>query len=448
MPAGPQSAPLPDPTSQGPQTAAAQAASDRRPAPGTLKSAPPRRRIEGACVLLLALALYAGTALLTGRTSSPNVAYFDHLASAFLHGRLHLDPTPGEYDLTAFEGRWYVPFPPLPALLLMPLVAWLGVAGVSTVWFSVVCGAITVWLVWKLLDSVARRKWISLSCGDQRWLTVLFAIGCVHWHVALEGSVWFLAQTCTTLFLALAAWLATASRSPWPCGAALALALLGRPHVLLTWPLLYGLHRMQDARSGSPRGVSGGWLSSWSLASLTPAVGALLLLAWYNQARFGDPLDFGYTRQKVDASLMHALHAVGQFSWRHVPRNLWYILVGPPYWRAAEWFPRPDDHGLSLLLTTPALFALPWARRSDGMTRGAWLAVGLTLLPLLAYYNTGWRQFGYRFSLDFMTPLVVLLAVAAEPRISRRFKLAILVGVLVNAWGVIWWYTDWMDSWA
>ena len=33
--------------------------------------------------------------------------------------------------------------------------------------------------------------------------------------------------------------------------------------------------------------------------------------------------------------------------------------------------------------------------------------------PLLTYYNTGWWQFGYRFSLDFMMILLLLLAYTA-----------------------------------
>jgi len=64
---------------------------------------------------------------------------------------------------------------------------------------------------------------------------------------------------------------------------------------------------------------------------------------------------------------------------------------------------------------------------------------------LLMYYNTGWRQWGYRFSLDFMIPVMVLLAVAAGTRVTRPLRGLILLGVLINLWGVIWWYTNALD---
>jgi hypothetical protein len=72
---------------------------------------------------------------------------------------------------------------------------------------------------------------------------------------------------------------------------------------------------------------------------------------------------------------------------------------------------------------------------------GAWLALGLLLIPLVSYYNTGWWQFGYRFSLDFMTPVLVLLAIGAGERVGWPLRLLILVGIGVNAWGA-WWFLN------
>lgn len=66
--------------------------------------------------------------------------------------------------------------------------------------------------------------------------------------------------------------------------------------------------------------------------------------------------------------------------------------------------------GISLLLTTPAILIALWARRPRPLVVAAALSVLLLAVPLVLYYNTGWWQFGYRFSLDFMTPLFVLIA--------------------------------------
>jgi hypothetical protein len=56
----------------------------------------------------------------------------------------------------------------------------------------------------------------------------------------------------------------------------------------------------------------------------------------------------------------------------------------------------------------------------------------------LLYYSTGWIQFGYRYSLDFMVPVIVLMALAAGKRVSTGMRCLILVGVLVNFAGVVW----------
>jgi hypothetical protein len=95
---------------------------------------------------------------------------------------------------------------------------------------------------------------------------------------------------------------------------------------------------------------------------------------------------------------------------------------------------------MSVLLTTPALVYVARVRPSTPLAGGAWAALVLVATPLLLYYNDGYYQFGYRFSLDFMVPALVLLALAAGPRTSVLMRVAIAAGVLVNAYGVRWWF--------
>src|SRR5689334_3840923 len=88
------------------------------------RGAIPRRDwLIAAAVLAAAAAIYWLSAALLRRANPPLTAYFDQLADAFLHGQLYLAAPPATDDLTLYGGRWYVPFPPLPALLLLPWVA-------------------------------------------------------------------------------------------------------------------------------------------------------------------------------------------------------------------------------------------------------------------------------------------------------------------------------------
>src|SRR5690606_20703609 len=56
--------------------------------------------------------------------------HFAHLARAWLDGRLDLADGPPSYahnnDFAHLQGRWYVAFPPFPALVLLPFVALAG----------------------------------------------------------------------------------------------------------------------------------------------------------------------------------------------------------------------------------------------------------------------------------------------------------------------------------
>ena len=57
-------------------------------------------------------------------------------------------------------------------------------------------------------------------------------------------------------------------------------------------------------------------------------------------------------------------------------------------------------HGLAMWVTTPVLFYLPWPRMRGRLHRALWITVACVAIPDLLYQNSGWVQFGYRFSLD------------------------------------------------
>ena len=389
-------------------------------------------------IFAVAFAIYWGTVLLIGDPRTPPVAYFDQLADAFLQGRLYLANPPEVHDLTQFDGRWYVPFPPLPALLLTPWVALAGLARTNTVLMATLLGAANVTLVFLLLESLSDRSWSRLDTRGNLWLALLFGLGSVHWYMATLGSVWFVAQITTVTFVALAAWLAAATGSAGWSGLALALAMLARPNVALAWPLLLGM--AAQGMIGADGSLNRRRLARWVAVSALPMAAAVAGLLLYNWARFGHALDFGYATANVAAKLVDDLRTYGQFSLHYVARNFWAMALALPRWdaRAGLWLPDPE--GMSLLLTTPALVYLVKARRGTPLVIGAWLAVGLLLVPLVLYYNTGWYQFGYRFSLDFMVPVMALLAVAAGERVSWPLRGLILAGVAVNLAGVLWWH--------
>ena len=173
-------------------------------------------------------------------------------------------------------------------------------------------------------------------------------------------------------------------------------------------------------------------------AAVPIAVTTAVLLA-YNEARFDDWRDFGYITQNINPTLQPDLDQYGQFNLHFLPRYADAMLWATPHFDDALgvnlW---PDRWGMSLFLVSPPLVWLAGSFRRSWLVVGAWCAVGLILVPLLTYYNTGWWQFGYRFSLDFMLPVMVLVAVGVRGRIPLIMKLLIIGSILINGWGAYW----------
>ena len=65
--------------------------------------------------------------------------------------------------------------------------------------------------------------------------------------------------------------------------------------------------------------------------------------------------------------------------------------------------------------------------------------MALSILLLSLYHNSGAAQFGFRYVLDFILPLLLLLAYALGRRITWLFRVLVLVSILINAYGA-WWF--------
>ncbi|NLE99568.1 MAG: hypothetical protein GX601_01175 [Anaerolineales bacterium] len=366
--------------------------------------------------------------------------HFVYLAESFLQGRTDLVHVPDPpYDLTPYNGRWYVSFPPLPALLMAPLVALRGLA-VSDIAFSVVLGAADVALFYIVLSHLDRSAGLRLRPSVKAWLAVFLGAGTPLWYCAALGSVWYTAHVvavaCTSLYL-----LEVFGRNrPLLAGLWLGLGFLARGPLILAFPvaLTMALAQRRDARHvlGFAVQLAGG------------AAPAVLGQAAYNWARFGSPLEFGYRWMNSPSLLQDRLAAWGQFSVHFLPENLYTLLVRPPLVTLSPLQVTPDPWGMGLVFAMPVLLlALPGLRRlgRDAHRSGLWLSVGLVALPSLLYFNTGSYQFGYRFALDWLPMAILLLALESVDR-HARWKVwcgaLVLVSVLTHLWGLLWMYPN------
>lgn len=354
--------------------------------------------------------------------------HFALLAQSWLEHRLDLGQLPPPYaggnDFALFEGRWYVVFPPVPALLITPLVYIAGGAEHTPdgVFFTLLAGLGPTGIL-LTLERARREGWSKLTRTGTLALAMIYAFGTVYFFTAVQGTVWFAAHVVaaagTTFFL----YHAIGARNPLRAGIALALAVGTRP-VLIALGLFFLMewYRTQCSSDASPatnaraasRKRPALRTAHWqSLAVFALPVGlCLVLLAWLNQARFGDPFEFGYRYLAI--AWQSRIEKWGLFSYHYLARNLALLLTSLPYFAHGPqgWLLQINGHGLALWVTTPLYLCLLWPRQRTPVHREIYVTLSLVMLPSLLYQNSGWVQFGQRFSNDYAPLLILLLAIS------------------------------------
>jgi hypothetical protein len=372
-----------------------------------------------------ALVLLWQVVLLLARGTNPgSPPHFALLAQAFLHGRVSLDAL--VYDSVFFHGAVYLPFGPLPAVLLMPAVAIWG-SDVPVNLLSATCMALTIPALWSIWASVGVSAYAS-----RVWLTLLALGGTAYLSAMTINSTYFAAHAVSVLFLSWAVALALRRRYPALAGVFVGLATLTKaPMVLSLLPLALLYIDGADA----PRRAA--------LVALG-ALPAIALFGAYNIARFGTVFSTGEDQVVLTVPALISAHAVGLLSPQHLPKALYYFLAAAPLPLSGENTPvfkltqfRPSDWGMGLVWVSPWLFAGVLARGRRAAILG--LAVVLLVGPTLFYYGIGWVQFGYRYAIDALPFMAALAAVALAQRRRLHWLPAFAAySLIVNVWGAQW----------
>jgi hypothetical protein len=246
------------------------------------------------------------------------------------------------------------------------------------------------------------------------------------------STSWLFAQVVAVGFSLWALNLAVEGRSPFGAGLLLGLAAASRLPVGLTLPLYLALYLGLPFAWRRPV-VDRDRLRACGLVLAGVAVPAVLV-ALYNVARFGSPFDFGYER--IVGVMEEPWYQKGILSIEYIPRHLHAMFVrGFDYVDEFPWF-RVNWTATSLVITTPLLLWLARARSREPLVAFAWLAVAIALVPIVTHGNVGFTQFGYRFSLDVAPLLWLLLGWAFRAGMPLEAKVAALIGVAVNAYGI------------
>lgn len=311
-------------------------------------------------------------------------------------------------------------------------------------------------LLFLLLEKLRRTGKSDRSERINVILSLLFGFGTVYFFTAVEGTVWFAAHVVGVALVAGYILCSLDAEHPALAGLLIGCSFATRPTTSLM-AIFFALEAIRIGAGGEiPQGdtflarAEATWaaLDKKALARRyalfsAPILAILAVCAWSNHARFHtwSPNDFGH--EYLSVAWRDRMHKWGLFGYHYLPKNLAVLLTELP------WLPpkgthiglltgtapfQINEHGLALWFTTPIYFWLLRPRE-----RG-WLA-GIVLVTIagpfvmdLFYQNTGWRQFGYRFSNDYAPLLFVLLAIGRQ-RLGWLFGVAAAWGVAVNLFG-------------
>ena len=466
--------------------------------------APGDRPVARWLALAVPIVLVAAALAIYGLTYTDR--WYDHFvwqAAAFLEGhaaiRYPVAPSDGLLGNAFFQDvlpiptadgvpRALLPFPPLPAVVLLPFVAVWGLATNDQVIFTVLA-AIDVAICWWAIGRLPVEPVVRLAT------TLFFAFGTVFWYTAQLATTWYQAHIVAVGLTFLAIGLAVRG-DPGSVGDAAAGVVTARDPDLPSRhsPLrieprqfvagfLFGLActARLTVVFGAPFfafvGAGGDWRRrAWS-AGLGAAV-PILALALYDLATTGQLVSPAYDhlyRLETAGYPTLGYHA----DWaaedpRYLLQNVGLALFGTPAVLPAALpdtlglhavavctdpaatrglfdpacpLAVPRDTGMSVLLTSPAyLLAIPAlaSLRRSRLVAGALLAVIAIATIDLMHFSQGWVQFGYRFSND-AAPFALVLVALGFQRIAFRHRYGMLlamtlivVSLAVNAWGVLW----------
>lgn len=347
-------------------------------------------------------------------------------ADALLKGQLVLPSTVNPSDLIFFNNHYYLPYPPLPSVLLLPFVALFGAAHVNTVAIATVIACITLYLMYAIL--------LRLEIGKEYlgWIMAAVFFGTGYWFaIVTSHHVYAFAQITAFLFELLLIHELLGRKRWWLIGIYVGCAFLSRQLTIFYLVFVLGLMYYEFTRNSKAVTIK-------DFLALCSAAGAFVLIYMvYNYVRFANPFDTGYEHIVYVGVLSERVQEYGVFSWRYVLFNLYSVLIkgfniefgGRTYLNIHDM----DLWGTSLLSASPFLVASVKAAWPKILKISAWLTIVLILFGQLFYHNNGFHQINaMRFTLDFLPLAIVLTALGARYMPGWLFKGMVAYSIILN----------------
>lgn len=348
-------------------------------------------------------------------------------AQNWLHGRIDIE-NGASYtwlELAIYQGRYYLSFPPLPSLCSLPFV-WLFGSSPSNL-------LIALWAMGGFVcvfGCFHAKGYPPHLCA---FWGFFFTYATNLAEFSRSGGVWFQAQALHFFLCMGALWALCAGRRNL-CLALFALAVGCRPFAAV-YLLAAGVYFLWQGKREGAR--------FWqTVRGLCPGILAVLAVAGammaYNQARFGNPLEFGHNYLPEFTQSQY-----GQFHFSYFLPNLLQLFRLPSLTPslAVEF---PLFNGFLFFAVNPVFIV--WAvrlfrqRRAENGRLALVFSLGsfLAVLAALCLHKTmgGW-QFGARYTVDLLPACLLGLCLVRQPPPSQWERWLCAFGGMVNVFGAV-----------
>jgi hypothetical protein len=348
--------------------------------------------------------------------------YFTRLSDSFLQGKIYLTENPRWLSelIPSGPGRFYVVYPPMPAILSMPFRFIFG-ENFQQQYLAHLLGAGVVALTMLSAWTIKRDKKLLI------WTGILTGFGNIIWFLSSVGSSWYLGQVSAAFFLSFALYVSLTKKRPFIVGLLLGAAYLSRIHTIISFPVF--IYLLKDKNR----------FKNYLLLGLG-SLPFILSNFVYNYLRFGVIWDKAYF---ILPGILHELDKPwfikGVTNIAYIPNNLLAAFWSFPVFLNHPPYIEPSWSALAIWVTTPAFIFALFSPLKERLTQLLWLSVVLIFAIVASHGGTGWAQFGYRFAVDFYPFLLLLVIKSVAKTGLKPIHWALLfISVLVNFWGVVW----------
>ncbi len=376
----------------------------------------------GITVILFLITLTVYVLSFRGEGASWN--YFVLLSDALMHGRLYfLSNPPWLNELVFWGGHYYTVFPIMPAVLLMPFVAIFGTSFLQPI-ASILIGSVNVALSYSVFQKVLHKKDLAI------WMSVLFAFGTIHWYHTEVGSAWYFAQVTSLFFIWLFLLESFTKARLFVLGLLLSCSYLARlPTILgIFFVLIFFYERffILEKRRFQIKFQNLFFL----FCGLLPG---LLINALYNYLRFNSIFDVGYEILLAK----DPWHPYGVFSLKYVLPRIKEFFLAMPTLSSKPPYIIPSLYAMAFWLTTPAVVLAFFTKFKNKLVIACWVSILLIAIPSFAKGANGFTQFGFRYSLDYLPFLLIIMGLGVGNKIRWWAKFLIIISIAINFWGVL-----------